>query len=435
MPNQSDPNQSQPQAPTSAPGQTDQTKNQVPTLTGTEDQKPTQTFSPAMDLPPLPPDFQGVEESAQTATPSTAQANDNKGSTTPPQTPGSAAPPETPPIITTPKKKFGGKRIIATILGVLLLVGGVGAGYILTQQPQLFQQKASIPIGTTQEEGTVPAPHGDQTGGGGGNNNDEGSGGSPTTSGPAAGEFGYVYSPTGDNGQPYVAGTYIAPNNERYLVQSPGTFEAAAQYLKDNPEKITELNFAQSVVDRIDAYLTSGVDPYGGSSGPINCTGSGYGGFKDGTVSEPCQGGGYLIEKIATTGCPSGQSECWCTVDSTNCTTSTNTNESPPPTPNVTASCLNVKAYDETWNPLNSADLSALTTGDKVNFCVAGSASSGAFDKAQFKIGTTTEPETITKRPSSTDYCQGYTILATDTTVNVLAKIHHATLGWFGETF
>jgi hypothetical protein len=42
-----------------------------------------------------------------------------------------------------PKKKFGGGKIIATILGLVLLVGGVGAGVVLTQQQQLFQPKAA----------------------------------------------------------------------------------------------------------------------------------------------------------------------------------------------------------------------------------------------------------------------------------------------------
>lgn len=44
----------------------------------------------------------------------------------------------TPP----PKKKFGGKRIIATILGMLLLVAGVGGGVYLTQQNQDIREKA-----------------------------------------------------------------------------------------------------------------------------------------------------------------------------------------------------------------------------------------------------------------------------------------------------
>lgn len=113
--------------------------------------------------------------------------------------------------------------------------------------------------------------------------------------------------------------------------------------------------------------------------------------------------------------------------------TSTNPPGSTNPPTNPTGQCLNVKAYDASWALLSDADLSALHSGSVVNFCVASSATSGAFDKAQFMIGSVLEPETTMPRPSSTDFCQTYTISATDTSVNVKAKVHHATLGWFGE--
>lgn len=98
--------------------QTNQTKN------------PVSVISPQADLPPMPPAFQNVAAPTPTASGAPAET------TTPP-------PPSPQPVISMPKKKFGGGRIIATILGLLLLVGGVGAGYVLTQQPQLFQQRAS----------------------------------------------------------------------------------------------------------------------------------------------------------------------------------------------------------------------------------------------------------------------------------------------------
>ena len=56
---------------------------------------------------------------------------------------GSAAPSDLPPMVATPKKKFGNGKIIATILGFFLLVGGVGAGIVLTQQQQIFKPKAT----------------------------------------------------------------------------------------------------------------------------------------------------------------------------------------------------------------------------------------------------------------------------------------------------
>ena len=40
-------------------------------------------------------------------------------------------------------KKFGGPKIISTVLGMLLLAGGVGAGVALVMTPQLFKQSAA----------------------------------------------------------------------------------------------------------------------------------------------------------------------------------------------------------------------------------------------------------------------------------------------------
>ncbi len=104
MPNQNppDPNQNQPQGGSSS----------IP-------------LSPQADLPPLPPEFQSVVETKV----------DSSGSAAPPE-------PEVTNLVNAPKKKFGTKKIIATILGILLLIGGVGAGIALTSQKQLFQQKA-----------------------------------------------------------------------------------------------------------------------------------------------------------------------------------------------------------------------------------------------------------------------------------------------------
>lgn len=117
MPNQnpSDPNQNQPQGnPSSVP------------------------FSPQSDLPPLPPEFQTVTET-KTEELQTPLAQ------VPPPTDGSASPPppEVTSLVTPSKKKYGTGKIIATILGILILVGGVGAGIALTSQKQLFQQKAT----------------------------------------------------------------------------------------------------------------------------------------------------------------------------------------------------------------------------------------------------------------------------------------------------
>lgn len=112
---------------------------------GSPVQQPTVTppvVFPQSDLPPLPPAFQNLSEpdspavTAPAVNSSTVQqpANTNTGSDTPP---------EIPPTVSKPKKKFGSGKIIASILGLIILVVGVGAGIILTQQRQLLQPKAN----------------------------------------------------------------------------------------------------------------------------------------------------------------------------------------------------------------------------------------------------------------------------------------------------
>lgn len=108
-------------------------------------------FSPQADLPPLPPEFQNLGANptpVATPTPPVTPIETAPVApmAVPPADSGSAAPP--PPafsdITSSPKKKFGTGKIIATILGIFVLVGGVAAATLLTGQKQLFQQKAAI---------------------------------------------------------------------------------------------------------------------------------------------------------------------------------------------------------------------------------------------------------------------------------------------------
>ena len=101
---------------------------------------------------------------------------------------------------------------------------------------------------------------------------------------------------------------------------------------------------------------------------------------------------------------------------------------SPPPLSGF--QCISVKAYDTNWSVLTDSDLSNLLTGTQIKLCIA---SSGTPDKAQFKINDTLKPETTSVRPGSTDFCQDYTVLSTDITISVKAKVHYPSQGWFGE--
>lgn len=105
-------------------------------------------FPPQPDIPPLPPEFQKIESS--NSGPADDVSDKNPGDS------GSGAP--TPPafsgVTTSPKKKFGGGKIIATILGVFMLIGGIGAGIFLMQRQQLFEQKALVTEPTDQPSQT-----------------------------------------------------------------------------------------------------------------------------------------------------------------------------------------------------------------------------------------------------------------------------------------
>jgi hypothetical protein len=110
----------------------------------------------------------------------------------------------------------------------------------------------------------------------------------------------------------------------------------------------------------------------------------------------------------------------------------------PSPTPTVTptpppigAACLDVKVYDTNWVLLSSSELSKLAPGDVVRFAVAGTTTSGGFDKTRFTINGTLRPEVTAQKPASDEFYDEYTIPDGVTDFTVSAEIHHTSLGWF----
>ena len=100
-----------------------------------------------------------------------------------------------------------------------------------------------------------------------------------------------------------------------------------------------------------------------------------------------------------------------------------------PPSP--TAQCLAIKAYNTSWSLLDTSKLSQLKTGDTVRFAVLGQTSSGNFEKARFRVNSTSWlPETTTKKPNTEEFYVEYTIPSGVTSFNVEAEIYHPTLGW-----
>jgi len=308
---------------------------------------------------------------------------------------GSAAPADDiiMPVITTsstPKKKFAGGKIIATILGLFLLVGGVGAGVYLVQQNQNINEKAwtkescesqdailcphpdykaTFEAGRINKEGLLEECYCAYIGGGGGGG---GSGGNPT-------------SGTCPNGNPF--------NNQCVIIYCPNGDTDGK-----NGCEIPDTNAWYG------PRHTCGTKTFGanecGQVDPVDDNGV-Y-----------CQLSGWKYDiKLSSCSGP------WPPTV-------------PPTAPAITAVCQNIKAYSPTWTLLTNNQLSALTTGSQVNFCVAGSATGGSFNKAKFTINGAVQPETTTVRPTSTDFCQLYTIPAATNTFNVTAQINHVTLGW-----
>ena len=102
------------------------------------------------DIPPLPGDAPLQAGAAQSPAATSGGA-------------GGAGPvSDIPQVIMPPTGKKGATgKIFAAILGILVLVGGLGAGIILVQQQQLFKQKAAEQACTFDTSETGPYPQAD----------------------------------------------------------------------------------------------------------------------------------------------------------------------------------------------------------------------------------------------------------------------------------
>lgn len=352
--------------------------------TNTQSTPPLAPVSTQTDLPPIPPEFQNVG-----ITPP-ATASDNKENAQ-----GTAAPPvpEFSNITKSPKKKFGGGKIIATILGILMLVGGVGAGILLTQQQQLFQQKATSFDCGYNSDGTT-------------NNNF------------CTNSCAYGHSQTGNcvhEGDVCCNLTASSP--------PPSSGSGGAMCVFDHYDHI-------QVCTQVDGqWMKCDTNPIGEV---------GYGPIPD---TDPCpegyDGHGFASTekkfclKLAEKCTPSVPAQANCVPDTTCGTSTTN----PPTTTTPSSSpaapyCAAISTYDADWNIITVAERSSLVAGDSGYLCVTGSSTSETFDKARFTINGELQAETTTKRPGSSDICQYYTIPSGITTFTIHGEIHSAS-GWF----
>ena len=389
------------------------------------------------DLPPVmmedtaPP---MMNDGPQTPVVTTTQTTTTTVQDTPTDS-GSAAPSDDivmPPVITTQKKKFAGGKVIATILGLFLLVGGLGAGIFLVGQNQNIEEQAGCystcmnQIGDTDECDYAcqeSGQSGDNSGypdnpgcgcgvnaqgeckdcGPGVDDGNDGGGGSVTP--PTGGSLGSLCDGPTDVGLAACGSGLVCTGN-------PGGSTCTLASNVIIPAGVTRCDGdTQGVPESIGVCCSTGGTSYNYETG-----------------------GSFTGDHWTT--CASGytcQQDYGCVESSGGGGDNTPPEDTPPPggtPPAITAQCQNVKAYSPTWTLLTTTQLSQLETGDSVNFCVTGVATGGSFDRARFTINGVLQPETTAVRPTSTDFCQLYTIPATTTTFNITAQIHHVSLGW-----
>lgn len=421
--------------------------------------------------PPFPPESSPMEAAA------------------PPADSGSAAPSfDIPPVVTPgqPKKKFGGKRVIATILGLLVLVGGLGAGVILVRQQQDIREKAAIPEpcnvcigGKCIKDASPPdcmasynqcSNPGGSCGGGGvctpnSQRNCTTSLGCPGKEGcTSSGQWDGRCFDIADNcpAGPEAKVLPDCPSTDCNLPTKPvGSIECKLankatvccptdKPLYQNGQCVTSggttactriptttrqtgdtLTITQEDLNKCKQYCPDGQL----FAARYKCDGI--------KLSAGCQDNGESLDASVGKSYPVGTLTCGTVQIDVGCKNASNTWGSvkflsksaatacaapPPPGEGPTAQCLDIKAFDTNW--VKITDLSILKAGDKVRFSVAGTATGGSFDKARFKINGVQRPEVTGKRPATEEYFDEYTIPEGITTFSIGAQIHHTTLGW-----
>ena len=463
--------------------------NQTPVTptTNSDDQSPVfmeETLPPMPQEAPITQDITPVENK-----------QDTEPNETPVETPimdsGSAAPQDEvimPPTVTSKnKKKFAGGKVIATILGLFLLIGGVGAGVLLVKQNQNISEKAATDCNSITNSATCVATSACSwkpevtsqcsasncvaTGG------NYTVGCSPTAIVPAYCKG--IQSCQGLNkfecigvcvwveeSKPLCKGTYVVTKGECYSTTNQlNECEDMGGICRRNSCNTDENQISQTCVEGSQDICcktkatTIDCSQIKCNVGDTTCT---VGGLKSSTcyvnhyvcdeVVSQCGGTPYknnvassslfttcgteqidlyckecgLVNEVGSATCLANPSTCqkYTYRRNSNACTTTPTDES------AIASCSNIKAYTESWVLIPQSNLSGLSVGDKINLCVTGTSTGGSFDMARFKVNGVTLPDTTTKRPGSSDYCYLYTIPTGTTTFNIVGQIHHTSLGW-----
>jgi hypothetical protein len=325
------------------------------------------------DIPPAP-------ENIQTSIP------------TAPPAPEEATGPDLPPVISPPpaKKKFVGKKFIATILGILILVGGLGAGVVLVKQQQDIRERALYsPDALIRQR--------ERTG--------ECKGRCCIEKCTNSQDTDSVIKDSQGQTIPREAAT---PNQVCLWADDMGKGSECSSYPINATLPYKEGGYERDEVLNVLAVLNS-------NKAGAYCSGGSCPQEGDTDIA------GYYIAPngkyypiATTTGEKNGGGGG-----------------------GATAQCLSIKAYSEGWTLLAAADLSQLHAGNKIHLCVSGvipnaTPKSGyPFDKAKFTVNGTVRAEVTTKNPSKDrEFCDLYEIPAGISSFTIKGQIHHTSLGW-----
>ncbi len=355
-----------------------------------DDNKTTDTNpTPTQDVSGVGQTIPPMEPSISTPIPPPASPAD-QGQTTdiPPSAANSTVPPpppiieeqkegkaDIPPIVTTGGKPKGkvSKKVIATILGILFLVGGVSAGVILVQQQQEIREEASV----TEPHCTVL------------------------------------------DSQSYCIGNYLSNDCWCGDVSGPSNADYWCCTLKGNPGVIVSDKNCCPPAGWAD--YTWGATEYGED-------------WCFNTAVPSCVGDSDTPVGSTTVSCGTEpDSRCNGTVSTPTPTPPTPT-PTPTPTDEIYCSCLEIQAFDTEWNELTSTELSNLKAGNTVRFTVSGTTNSGNIDKARFRINSPTwRTVVVAKKPGTNKFYDEYTIPEGVTGFTINAQLHHTSsdIGWF----
>ncbi len=411
----------------------------------TDPNQPASSNPPTTSDQPVVPTFQTIDStqtppvnsSAQNTDTTVAQQNNNQENT------NQTNEPSDPSNMTTvkPAKKFGGGKIIASILGFLVLVGGIAGGVILTQQEQDVREEAlnncDVCLRNASPDEcadvcnklppTVPKPPPQD--------DDDGTDGDDGKVNPCVPNCKFGTSGTrecGDDGCGGSCGSCAA--DETCGGGGPGKCGIAS-------------TTGCTTTDAINGYCSPGPGAGKGCIGTDICNADQtchcQGGVtctfgvcvSTNTLTTACNGDGRVIAKnpinpSAKTCCElgyvAGPNGVGC-VPGGKGTPPPGDKGTPPP---ITAQCLNVKAFNANFVQLTPTQLTQLKAGDKVRFTVGGQATGGSFQKARFTVNGTLRPEVTGKRPGTEEFFDEFTIPAGVTSFSISAQIFHSSLGW-----